>query len=145
MRRLTLAGTPARAACLMLLASLVAAGCGPRDRYAISGSVTLEGKPIPAGTITFVPFGAGKPGRTAGFCEIKAGKYATKTGRNPGSGPHRVMIGGCDGVPYQSQMGEITENHPMGKPLFPTHIVEIDVPEKNGSVFDFDVPGKPQP
>ena len=129
----------------MLLVAFVASGCGPRDRYALSGSVTFDGKPIPAGTITFMPFGAGKPGRTAGFCEIKAGKYATKTGRNPGSGPHRVMISGCDGVPYQSTLGELVQNHPMGKPLFPTHLVEIDVPEKNGTVFYFDVPGKTQP
>ena len=143
MRRLTCGATLARSACVFLLATLVSTGCGPRDRYALSGSVTFDGKPIPAGTITFVPFGAGKPGRTAAFCEIKAGKYDTKTGRNPGSGPHRVMISGCDGVPYQSQMGEIVENHPMGKQLFPTHLVEIDVPEKNGMVFDFAVPAKP--
>ena len=143
MRRLTCGATLARSACVFLLATLVSTGCGPRDRYALSGSVTFDGKPIPAGTITFVPFGAGQPGRTAAFCEIKAGKYDTKTGRNPGSGPHRVMISGCDGVPYQSQMGEIVENHPMGKQLFPTHLVEIDVPEENGSVFDFAVPAKP--
>ena len=143
MRRLTFGATLARTACVFLLAVLVSTGCGPRDRYALSGSVTFDGKPIPAGTITFVPFGAGKPGRTAAFCEIKAGKYATKTGRNPGSGPHRVMINGCDGVPYQSQMGEIIQNHPMGKQLFPTHLVEIEVPEKNDTVFDFAVPAKP--
>lgn len=143
MRRVTFGGVLAQTACLILLAAVISSGCGPRDRYALSGSVTFDGKPIPAGTITFVPFGAGKPGRTAAFCEIKAGKYDTKTGRNPGSGPHRVMISGCDGVPYQSQMGEIVENHPMGKQLFPTHLVEIDVPEKNGSVFDFAVPAKP--
>jgi hypothetical protein len=107
--------------------------------------VTFDGKPIPAGTITFLPYGAGKPGRTAGFCEIKGGKYATQTGRSPGSGPHRVLISGCDGVPYKSQMGEIVEDHPMGKQLFPTHLVELDVPEKNDTVFDFAVPGKPQP
>jgi len=145
MRRATCGGSLTRTALLMLLAALVTAGCGPRDRYALSGSVTFDGKPIPAGTMTFVPYGAGKPGRTAGFCEIKGGKYATQTGRSPGSGPHRVMISGCDGVPYQSTMGEIVENHPMGKQLFPTHLVEIDVPEKNGTVFDFAVPGKPQP
>ena len=143
MRRVTFGGVLAQTACLILLAAVISSGCGPRDRYALSGSVTFDGKPIPAGTITFVPFGAGKPGRTAAFCEIKAGKYDTKTGRNPGSGPHRVMISGCDGVPYQSQMGEIVENHPMGKQLFPTHLVEIDVPEKNGMVFDFAVPAKP--
>ena len=143
MRRLTFGGTLGRTACVFLLAAIVSTGCGPRDRYALSGSVTFDGKPIAAGTITFVPFGAGKTGRTAGFCEIKAGKYATQKGRNPGSGPHRVMISGCDGAPYQSQMGEIVQNYPMGKPLFPSHLVEIDVPEKNGSVFDFVVPGKP--
>ena len=145
MRRVNFAGTLGRTACVFLLAAIVSTGCGPSDRYALSGSVAFDGKPIPAGTITFVPFGAGKPGRTAGFCEIKAGKYATQKGRNPGSGPHRVMINGCDGVPYQSTMGEIVQNHPMGKPLFPSHLVEIDVPEKNGSVFDFAVPGKPSP
>lgn len=80
---------------------------------------------------------------TAGFCKIKAGTYATKTGRNPGSGPHRVMISGCDGVPYQSRMGEIVEDHPMGKQMFPTYLIIIDVPEKSGTVFDFAVPMTP--
>jgi hypothetical protein len=53
------------------------------------------------------------------------------------------MISGCNGVPYQSRMGEIVENHPMGKQMFPTHLVEIDVPEKSGAVFDFVVPVTP--
>lgn len=145
MRRARRGTTLLRTACLALLAAIVTTGCGPHDRYALSGTVTFDGKPIPAGSITFMPFGEGKPGRTAGFCQIKAGKYATQAGRNPGSGPHRVLIVGCDGVAYQSKMGEIVEDHPMGKPLFPTHLLEIDVPEKNGTVFDFDVPGKPRP
>lgn len=132
------------AACWVLLTACVTAGCGPSDRYALSGSVTFDGKPIPAGTITFLPFGGGKPGRTAGFCKIKAGTYATKTGRNPGSGPHRVMISGCDGVPYQSRMGEIVEDQSMGKQMFPTHLIIIDVPEKSGTVFDFAVPITPK-
>ena len=64
MRRENFAGTLGRTACLFLLAALASAGCGPSDRYALSGSVAFDGKPIPAGTITFVPFGAGKPRET---------------------------------------------------------------------------------
>lgn len=136
--------TPSRAVShvvwIAVFGALAITGCGPRDRYVVSGSVMFDGRPIPAGAITFIPFGDGKKGRTAGFCQFKDGKYSTQTGRNPGSGPHRVLIVGCDGVAYQTKMGEITEDHPLGKPLFPTHLVEIDVVEKDDNVFDFDVP-----
>lgn len=126
---------------LMVLAAAVAMGCGHSDRFNVEGAVTFAGEPVPAGTVTFIPVGSSPPGRVAGFCSIRAGKYATRGGRSPGSGPHRAVVDGCDGVAYQSRMGEAVVDHPLGKPLFPSHVVEVDLPAKNGTVIDIQVPG----
>ncbi len=42
---------------LLLLVSLLVAGCGPSgpEKYAVEGSVTYQGKPLPFGTVMFVP------------------------------------------------------------------------------------------
>jgi len=125
---------------LTLVAMAVAAGCGQRDRFNVVGTVTFAGKPVPAGTVTFLPVGSAPPGRVAGSCSILAGKYATRSGRSPGSGPHRAVVDGYDGVAYQSRMGEATVDHPLGKPLFPAHVVEVDLPAKNGTLIDIQVP-----
>lgn len=138
------AGQPATrwgAISLTLIATAVAAGCGQRDLCDVVGTVTFAGKPVPAGTVTFLPIGSSPAGRVAGSCSILAGKYATRSGRSPGSGPHRAVVDGYDGVAYQSRMGEATVDHPLGKPLFPSHMVEVDLPAKDGTVLDIEVPG----
>lgn len=126
---------------LTLVAMAVAAGCGQRDRFNVVGTVTFAGKPVPAGTVTFLPVGSVPPGRVAGSCSIRSGKYATRNGRSPGSGPHRAVVDGYDGMAFQSRMGEATVDHPLGKPLFPSHMVEVDLPAKDGTVLDIEVPG----
>lgn len=120
----------------------VPTGCGDGgpQRYHISGSISLEGKPVPAGAISFIPVGQSETPRGPGFCRFIDGHYESRSGRSPGSGPYRVLIDGYDGVPFEVKLGEDTEEHPMGKPIFLTHIVEVDLPAENGGVFDFEVP-----
>lgn len=122
--------------------SLTGCGDGGPPRYHISGMITFEGKPVPAGAISFIPVGETETVRGPGFCRFTAGRYESRSGRSPGSGSYRVLIDGYDGVPFEVKLGEEIEEHPMGKPIFSTHIVEVDLPPKHGGSFDFDIPAE---
>jgi hypothetical protein len=66
---------------------LAAAGCGTRDlpRYAVTGTVTFEGEPVPKGDVQLLPLAAPRgPDAT----RITAGQFATRSI----AGKHRVEI-----------------------------------------------------
>jgi hypothetical protein len=66
-------------------------GCGPADEFqhvGVSGKVTLGGKPLTGGTITFVPLGSGP----AAHGTITDGSYAISRAQGPGPGSYRVEI-----------------------------------------------------
>lgn len=65
-------------------------GCGGSDRGAVEGTVTLDGKPIETGAVTFRPSGDTK-GATAGT-EIKNGRYSISAAAGPMVGTNRVEI-----------------------------------------------------
>jgi hypothetical protein len=76
----------------MVAVALTAAGCGSGDgipRHTVSGKVTLDGKPLEDGQITFTPELAGNP---AAGATIKAGAYRLGRSEGPAAGPHRVNI-----------------------------------------------------
>ncbi|WP_435015459.1 hypothetical protein TA3x_002997 [Tundrisphaera sp. TA3] len=81
---------------LRLLALIALCGCGGTGdglaRQAVSGNVTLDGKPLAAGGITFDPVDPGKPGSVSGFAPVSDGSYAIdrSAGLTPGS--YRVSI-----------------------------------------------------
>lgn len=102
-------------------------GCGGTDgpaRYDVSGSVTFDGKPVPAGVILFTPDGAKNNRGPTGFAKIKDGKYDTRDeGRGTIGGPHIVAVSGFDGHPLpQAEL-------PDGKPLFSDYTLEVDLPQ----------------
>jgi hypothetical protein len=66
-------------------------GCGPADEFrhvGVSGKVTLGGKPMTSGTITFVPLASGP----AAYGTITDGSYTISRGEGPGPGSYRVEI-----------------------------------------------------
>lgn len=71
------------------------AGCGARgpEMGAVVGKITYKGKPVPSGTITFVPETAGLP---TGYGQIgQDGTYEGYTeefGKGVPVGKHRIMI-----------------------------------------------------
>lgn len=67
------------ATCLVLLTS----GCGELS-HTVSGTVTVDGAPLPEGYIAFIPAESG----AGGGSNIVNGKYTVKTG----PGKHRVEI-----------------------------------------------------
>jgi hypothetical protein len=119
--------------CVTLLA-VVCAGCGKTGpaRYEISGNVSYNGMPLPAGTISFDPVGQEMGG---GFASIENGQYDTeKGGRGHLGGKHLVTIVGTDGK-------RLNPNDPDSgmKSLFQPYETEVDLPTSKGTQ-DFEVP-----
>ena len=74
--------------CLGLAALLtVVVGCGGAKRGAVSGQITLDGKPVDGGEIRFIPT-AGMPA----WAEIVKGRYAIRASAGPSVGAARVEI-----------------------------------------------------
>jgi hypothetical protein len=117
-----------------LLCIAAVAGCSSSEKiYDLSGAVTFQGKPIPAGHIVFEPDTTAGNSGGPGFAKIKDGRYDTRVleGRGTVGGPHLVRIHGLDGVPR----GELLN----GIPLFPEHSTTADLPKRTATQ-DFDVP-----
>jgi hypothetical protein len=79
---------------LLLAAALLAsAGCGESgDGYArqpVTGTVTLGGRPLASGMITFSPQATPEPVATA---LIRDGAYSLSRAEGPVAGPHRISI-----------------------------------------------------
>jgi hypothetical protein len=80
----------------------VASGCGGGNlnREAVSGAVTLDGEPLPQGTIRFLPTAEGQ---SAGG-KITAGKFTISQAEGPAPGVYRIEI-----VSYQSTGNQIPD------------------------------------
>jgi hypothetical protein len=79
-------------ACAVLPVLLLLAGCGSSDnlpREPVSGTVTLDGKPLERGTISFQPE-SGLP--TAAAVTISAGQYSMTRAQGLVPGAYRVLI-----------------------------------------------------
>jgi hypothetical protein len=76
-----------------LALSIACAGCGDGDdlpRQALSGTVTLDGKPLEQGIIQFRPASAEEP--VPAGAEIKDGRYTIPRNEGPTPGNYRVFI-----------------------------------------------------
>ncbi|MDA0285652.1 MAG: hypothetical protein O3B13_22285 [Planctomycetota bacterium] len=112
-------------AATLLLLFVTGCGGGGDDgppRFRVSGTVTFDGKPVPAGTIYFQP-AAGNKG-PAGLAAIVKGKFDTSSGKGTVGGPHNVRVEGTDAA---------------GVPIFVPHFEEIDLP-KESSRQEFEIP-----
>jgi hypothetical protein len=112
-------------------------GCGPpkREIAHLSGKITLNGKPIPAGFINFIP---GVGGGEAKQFDIKDGQYNTAEGPNPGiyPGENRIYIQGTDGkVPS----GADADFWPKGKQVMNPYEFNFTVPSGTNTK-DIEVP-----
>lgn len=118
---------------LILLASLLAAGCGEKGPqvYHIRGRVTFAGQPVPAGQIFFDPDLAKGNDGPAGFAFIKNGDFDTRLdGRAHVGGAHQVRIQAFDGKPGAEL--------PLGRMLAPEYQTGAELPKAHGEQ-DFEV------
>lgn len=79
-----------------LVLVLAAAGCAATEdtlpRQSVSGQVTLDGKPLARGMISFVPAGDGGAGPVSVGAVISEGSYAIARAEGPVPGSYRVSI-----------------------------------------------------
>jgi hypothetical protein len=97
------------AAAVVALAGL--SGCGDEKLQDVTGTITYDGRPLPAGVVWFdpEPNHPGKPPQ--GYAYIKDGRFNTaEQGRGVKAGAYLVRVEGFDGKPGNEL--------PMGKPLF---------------------------
>lgn len=117
---------------LSAAAGILIAGCRGSKLYDVSGRVTYDGKPVPAGVIYFDPDFTKQNDGPQGYALIKDGSYSTAAqgGRGVAGGPHVVRIEGFDGKPGAEL--------PLGKPLFTDYHEARDLPRAR-SEQDFTV------
>lgn len=118
-------------AALLLTVATVGCADGPK-RHAVSGTVTLGGKPVPVGEIVFEPDAAKGTNAPGSVTQIKDGHYVTQPGLGVVSGAYIVRITPFDGVPNKSSMS--------GSVLLPTpHVESVEFPADT-TTRDFDIP-----
>lgn len=118
---------------LALFAVVLLAGCsdsGPVT-YRVSGAVTYNGQPVPAGEVVFQPDASLGNKGAGSVVLIKNGRYETDPGKGVVGGPYIVRIAGFDGVP----VGDSS----VGTGLFPPYQTNVEFP-KEPTTKDFDVP-----
>ena len=117
----------------VLLAAVSGCGGGDGSRYHLSGNVTYGGKPIPAGSVTFIPDGAQGNSGPAVSTQIQDGRFDTqRSGAGHVGGPHIVKITAMDGQTDD-------EFFPQGMPMFPDYEMSLDLPKQN-ETQDLEVP-----
>jgi hypothetical protein len=121
----------------MLLGALLAAqGCSKSriERHRLSGRVTFQGKPVPAGLIIFEPDVRQGNRGPQGYAEILDGRYQTdKFGKGAMTGALVVKI---SAYPAEGGSGE----NP-GRPLFAPYETSVNVAQDT-TTLDFDVPSR---
>jgi hypothetical protein len=108
-------------------AVVLVSGCAKSDppRYHVSGTISLDGQPVPAGAIILTPDTSRQGGGPQGRADIREGSFSTaKGGLGILGGPYVMEIRGTDGVPFEGQEETIHE----GKPLFPPVLAPLDMP-----------------
>lgn len=105
-------------ACCLLL---VLAGCGGHEST-VSGTVTLDGKPLGRGTVTFHPQAHGTPGYGA---IGPNGQYTVQTNNRVGLSPGDYVITAVALEPSEPPSSPLAMPSP-GKPLAPRRYASVD-------------------
>jgi hypothetical protein len=140
----------ARWCCILVLVVLLfESGCqskNPLNRKAVSGTVTVDGKPVPNGSINFEPLQSGGVGSGA---VISGGSYRISEEDGLPPGKYRVTIVGIEGEAFAAASGKMPgdEEMPATKSLVPDNWNadgqhNIEVQEAGPFVFNFQIENK---
>jgi hypothetical protein len=134
------------------LLAVQATGCGGDNlpREGVSGSVSVEGKPLKSGVITFVPNGPDIP--TQGGASIVDGKYSIPRAQGLVPGKYKVVLSSGEGTPEKKVD---TTNDMPGMPPVPAKevippqygantVLEANVTAGGKNEFDFNVTAAPK-
>jgi hypothetical protein len=118
-------------------------GCSGREGYDVSGNVTFDGKPLPAGKIYFSPDGAKGNSGATGYATITDGKYNTAAadGRPVVGGAMTVRIDGWNPAAAGQKAKGDTSGEVTVESLFPTYETTADLGQATGTQ-DFAVPAE---
>jgi len=127
---------PSLLSSLAVALPILVSGCASKDagptRYDLSGKVTFNGAPVPAGEITLSPDSSKGNSGPGGIVMIENGEYKTPRGAGIVGGPYVVHILGFDGVPNKESE--------EGMPIFPPYETTVDFP-REPTTHDFEIPG----
>ena len=114
---------------------LLATGCGDDGKFTVSGTVTFEGEPVPAGEIRFTP-DKGNKGPII-LTQIKDGKYSTPDNKGIVGGAYQLRVSGF-GNAVQSK----DESAPdFGNSLFSIYREDVEFPLQD-TEHNIDIEGK---
>jgi len=125
---------------LLLIATVACVGCGDQsNRNRVSGSVTLDGQPVPNGLITFEPDHSKGHTGPQGIARIVDGQYDTSAtgGRGVVGGPHRVRIDGYRGEAVDAQANDPSDPNNV-KVLLDGYKTDVDL-LPGDTKFDFSI------
>ncbi|TWT40639.1 hypothetical protein [Botrimarina hoheduenensis] len=120
----------AAAGCLIVASTAMVLGCGGSgvQRLDLSGTVTYDGQPVPAGELRFEPNASKGASGPAGYATIVDGEYDTRNeDKGPVPGAVRIKV-----------IGYVSARE-FAPQLFRPYTMEADLTESSGS-YDIDVP-----
>src|SRR5262249_19326936 len=138
---------------LLVLGCLLSAGCAGSNVAPVSGTVTLNGKPLAHATVVFQPESAGKnPGPGSSGTTDEKGRYTLRvmTTKAPGAlvGKHKVSITADEGDREGESSAPSSTNKVIRKALVPPEYnvqtkLTFDVPAGGSTSADFDLKSPP--
>jgi hypothetical protein len=102
----------------LIISCALASGCGkhdPYERVIVSGRVSFDGQPVPAGVIRFLPTAGTRTPSNAAF--INDGSYRVESRGGVPVGTFRVSIQGFRTGPTGSPAEVLREAHPPNEEL----------------------------
>ncbi|VTS08188.1 hypothetical protein [Tuwongella immobilis] len=120
-----------------LILAMAVVGCGGDGTLHVSGKISFNGKPVPAGMVYIIPDSTKGQSGTSGYAKIVDGVYDTSLegGHGVTPGPVTFAIEGIDpsGPPPKAD-SEVT-----ARVLFPRYEKKMDLTAANAKQ-DFEVP-----
>ncbi|MCA9090307.1 MAG: hypothetical protein KDA90_16930 [Planctomycetaceae bacterium] len=123
---------------MICLLPVLSQGCGRGEsgpqRYSLSGTVTYQGQPVPAGTILFQPDASAGNIGPGSLATIEDGKYQLSRSQGVVGGAYILEL---SGQRIQTLYDDDGEELPV-EDLFPEQEMRVTLPE--GGTLDISVP-----
>lgn len=102
---------------LTAIGVIAIAGCGGKHGATVTGKISLDGEPVPRGSVAYFPV-AGGPPAVAQISE--QGEYRLRTGRDPSLPPGDYQVTVAANEPPREKRSADGGPPPPGPPITPT-------------------------